>query len=180
MKQTPYNVCLCSQHENFKFKIQRIYEADPIVFVDFKSLSTVEKLIICEKPKDECYLSKCKSCSKRHKLRTLLQQLSEEQKLSVITWFEWKTISNSGFKQVSKVSNESTLSELYDIFLYVCDAFLLHLYVQRTHTEKFKHDKQQALHEDSTTAVLQIDFAENFKCFEQNATQGGHYGYNMV
>lgn len=180
MKQASYNVCLCSQHENFKFKVQAMNQVDPNIFGALKSLSTIESVLICDPPGDDCYLSKCRICSEREKLSTLYNQLSEDKKNSLITWYEWKAGITSGFKQVSKMQNESSVTELFDIIVASTIQFLLHIYIQRTHIEKFKNDKEQALQHDSSMAVLQIDFAENYRCFEQNATQGGHFGYKLV
>lgn len=140
----------------------------------------MENILVCEIRSDKCYLSLCGNCRTRPNLRLLLDSLSQEQKNKTISFFEWKAVENAGFKQICKTSRDCKVSEMFDMLLLACDLYLKHIYIQRSHTQKFKDDKEIALKPDASVAFLQMDYAENFKCFEQNATQGGHYGYHSV
>lgn len=180
MKDTRANVCVCSHHENFRFKIESLYFLDKDAFIEFQNLQKFESFLVCDQSTNDCYLSKCLQCKNRPKIVNLIRTLNDDQKLSNVSWFVWKLTDKNGFKQVIKVGQEGTVEELLYTIIEASQLYLNHIYVQRAHVKKFNEDKKAALKENSEIAVLQGDWAENFRCFEQNATQAGHYGYSLV
>lgn len=181
MHTTSHHVCLCSVHENHRFKLESLYHVDKSILSALESLQSLENFLLCSPPTDNCYLYKCTKCKDKHSLvSNLLNQIDEDKLNAKTAWYEWKSSDQKGFKQVVKETCEGTVTELFKVFIDCCEKYFKHVYIQRASIEKFESTKSTALKENSTTVVFQIDWAENFRCFHQDSTQGGHYGYNMV
>lgn len=180
MSAISHNVCLCSVHENFRFKVDALYHVDTTIFISCSSLQNLEVFLLCDTPNDDCFLSKCTNCERGSKLRHLVAQLDEEKLAQTLSWYVWKTAEKKEFKQVVKETMEGTIMDLVDLILASCEKFFKHIYIQRAAIDKFEKTKEEATKPDSSTLAFQIDFAENYRCFHQGSTQGGHYGYNLV
>ena len=69
------------------------------------------------------------------------------------------------------------LEHLKKIYSYINSAlpkFLKHCFINCKQSESYQVDKQQARHTDSTTMMLQIDFAEKHTCNAQDEVQSAH------
>lgn len=58
--------------------------------------------------------------------------------------------------------------------------YLLHEYIKLSQATAAKNMIDNAVNPDSTRAVICCDFAEKFKCVNQNAPQSAHYGQTQV
>lgn len=70
-------------------------------------------------------------------------------------------------------------AKLINYFLQIYPQFLRHSYTKREQANAFNIDRKSA-EENDDVAVLQIDFAENYKCEAQNEIQPANYNQKQV
>lgn len=59
------------------------------------------------------------------------------------------------------------------------EKFVIHSEIKQNQAKIFKKCVEKAKI-DPSCAVLQVDWAENYKCFTQDETQAAHFGQNQV
>lgn len=78
-------------------------------------------------------------------------------------------------------SKEGTQDELVKCFLSIYIKFLKHSYVKREQEKAFTADRKRVNSDQHLDeALLQIDFAENYKCECQDEVQQAHYNQKQV
>ena len=60
------------------------------------------------------------------------------------------------------------------------DKFVKHAFVKKNQSTIFKKLKEVSMSVNSEIAVIQVDWAENARCFYQNEPQATHFGQNQV
>ncbi len=91
----------------------------------------------------------------------------------------WKK--DESANRVQNCSETGPQKKLVDYFLSIYVQFLKHSYVKRQQEQAFTADRKRVdsnLH--CNEAVLQIDFAENYKCESQDEVQQAHYNQKQV
>ena len=81
-------------------------------------------------------------------------------------------VSTNQLGHVDKITHEDTVGRAFESFAEKIDAFILHQYIKRRQSEKFEDSKKEV---SNTTAVLQVDYAENFSVVLQNEVQSRHW-----
>ena len=75
---------------------------------------------------------------------------------------------------------QSTLVvHLYDHLCLLMPSFLTHSFIKRQQHKSLESDKNSTK-EGCGIAVLQIDYAENYKCFSQDEVQNAHWNQQQV
>lgn len=181
----PHNVCCCQIHENIRCCLKTLKTAHPI-FSDLYTDNDMHKNFVCDKPTNACYANECEYCLNSWKLRELEEEIQNPSQ--TVSWFKWvktdktcntdsRTNIYSNIEKVKKVGTIHTLLE--EIYDKVSD-FLDHQYVKMNQARSSSRMIQEAKEQDTDSAVIIIDFAEKFKCMQQNATQSAHYGQTPV
>lgn len=98
--------------------------------------------------------------------------------LYLVTWKEWQKPDKS-YISIEKVTKEAAVRDLLFHIKNMRGKFVAHVEVKRNQSEVFKLIIEKAKN-DLSTAALQVDWAENYKCFTQNATQAAHFGQNQI
>jgi Holliday junction resolvasome RuvABC endonuclease subunit len=178
--KVPHNVCVCQIHENTRLALQGMKLADP----GFSSLQVNYKMhsnFVCADPTEACFSNSCPLCQNCGDLRKKADEI--QKYLDEVTWSKW--IKSNGenstpYCNIEKVkrtaSVESLLKEIYE----QVPQFLDHEFVKIKQESASKWMITQAIREDSERAVICCDFAEKFKCIQQNAPQSAHYGQTPV
>ena len=91
-------------------------------------------------------------------------------------WFKWEDLNG----HTTKHQKSGTVFELYTYTKTVVDAFLPHCFIKRKQAEQYELDKVQAQKENSNVVVLQMDYAENYKCRAQDEVQSAHWNQDQV
>ena len=78
-----------------------------------------------------------------------------------VTWYQWKKkLMASGKEQLQKVQKNAKANVLYNNLTLMVPSFLQHFFIKQKQSDSYMKLKEQVETNDST-AVLQIDFAEN-------------------
>ena len=85
-------------------------------------------------------------------------------------WFKWKEKNGC----IAKGEQIGAFGTLYNYINSAMTKFLNYCFINRRQSESYQLDKQ--VHQiDSTTMMLQMDFAENYTCIAQNEVQSVHW-----
>lgn len=162
----PHNVCVCVHHANFNFLV----EAIRMVVKNFpKSSKQLLNVLCCQLDNSDCMNGLCQHCENDIEFALLPLNVSLE---SPITWKSWQNI---GRPQVVDISG--SLSSALDSLQESLQKFKVHCFVKIIQERVFEEEKAQ-LTEGS--AVVQIDFAENYACISQDEIQSAHWGHQQV
>ncbi|CRK94493.1 CLUMA_CG007999, isoform A [Clunio marinus] len=168
--KTPRNTCVCSIHANMKFALKALARADP-TYKDVVIGSDMSKNFICVGDKETCFSNKCYKCKHSPAFFEKFQENAENATKSV-KWEQWQKAPDGGiFSQVEKFTKTGTESDLIKHIKEMKVKFLLHVLVKRNQADCLELYCLQAKSKNATTAVLQVDWARNYRCFLQDSTQ---------
>ena len=181
----PQNVCCCEIHENIRACVKALKKSGPL-FHFLNSDYNIHKNFTCDQPTIKCFDNKCANCCSSKHLKSVVEKLENPSQL--VTWFKWVKTSKSDnqdrqtnvYCNVEKVEKSGHLHELLDETISLVPHFLEHQYVKLNQSNANKRMIERALKLNSEHAVIVCDFAENFKCLQQNSTQSAHYGQTPV
>ena len=83
------------------------------------------------------------------------------------------------YVNIEEVTKKGTVSDLVNRISKMREKFVTHSEIKQNQSKAFKGNLEPTKI-DSPVAVLQVDWAENFKCFTQNETQAAHFGQHQV
>lgn len=113
----------------------------------------------------------CKHCVT--KLETLLS--SDVDPSKKLKWKEWKTVNN----RPKLVENTTTLKRMILTLNNQLDAFKTHTYIKRAQSQYFENCKK-SLTKNPKSAVMQVDFAENYSIIQQDEIQSAHWAHSQI
>lgn len=97
-----------------------------------------------------------------------------------VKWFVWTDVNGA----LQKVIREETLEELVEYISSIEDKFKEHVYVKREQARSYQSDKTTTLEckeeADKKTALIQVDFSENYTCVAQDEVQSYHWQQSQV
>ena len=128
-------------------------------------LSSLVKITICEEATINCYSRKCLSCKTNTPSTFFSEQLSmnEINEDDDVTWITWERSEKRTELQRHITSIATLLEKLNSLW----DKFLIHHLITIEQCDYIKKIKLESL--GKGTAVIQLDFAENFTIFSQSA-----------
>lgn len=123
---------------------------------------------VCAVSSMDCWYGECDKCSgdTPHDLQ--------------VSWFEWKQ--NNNVNRTEKREEKGKLSDLISHLATMSSQFLVHCYNKREQADSFNnHDRPRALNEEyAIEGLIQVDFAENFVCVNQDEVQKAHWNQNQL
>ena len=162
------NVCTCRYHQNFVLLCEAMHKIQS----DFPLYShDLPPSLVCNENSDDCWNNKCDQCKggKRFMEKFPLIDTSVE-----VTWYQWeKKLIASGKEQLQKVQKSGKAGVLYNDLTLMVPSFLQLFFIKQKQSDSYMKLKEQVKTNDST-AVLQIDFAENYSTFWQDEVQSAH------
>lgn len=179
MSEMPQNACFCLYHSNFIQCADALRKNIP-EFPGYGNYELVD-FLICDIPTRECYHKTCKKCSQTEidkKIKELANRSSSSRKN--LKWMKW--VKDEESNRFQNIAEEGTQNQLVEYFLSIYPKFLQHFYVKREQEKMFAENRKHVDHTDQGLdgAILQIDFAENFKCESQDEVQQAHYNQKQV
>lgn len=181
----PHNVCCCQIHENIRCALKTLKSAHPL-FSELYTDNDMHKNFVCNEPSKECFFNVCEYCLNAWKLRELEQEIANPSQM--VSWFKWvKTdqtckddTRTNVYCNIEKVKKHGTILQLLEEIYDKISDFLDHQYVKMNQARSSSRMIQEAKEQNSDSAVIILDFAEKFKCMQQNATQSAHYGQTPI
>lgn len=181
-----HNVCCCQIHENVRCALKALQKLHPDL--NFNVDYNMHRNFICDGQMTECFHNTCEDCKNAALFKTktdVIQNLSE-----TISWLKWVKMDKTPEKDqendqklycnIEKVKKTGTVKELLDEIFDKIPEFLQHEYIKKNQAMTSAKQMQKSLEADAKCAVIVCDFAEKFKCCQQNATQSAHYGQTPV
>lgn len=170
----PHNVCLCKYHENFIMALEALHKQVPEIpnySEDFPSC------LLCAKQSTNCWLNQCVDCKDGKIFISFFGEYAVKH-CNEITWYVWKKLEN---ERLCKVVEDGTISDLMKYICRILPQFLEHCFGKRSQAKTYR-DQHKEVTNDSfpiKTALLQIDFSENYKCVSQDEIQSAHCGLSL-
>ena len=84
-----------------------------------------------------------------------------------------------GKEQLQKVQKSGKADVLYNDLTLMLPSFLRHFFIKQKQSDSYMKLKEQVETNDST-AVLEINFAENYSTFWQDKVQSAHWPKNQI
>ncbi|XP_037025686.1 uncharacterized protein LOC119077393 [Bradysia coprophila] len=177
VNQTPLETCFCIHHSNFIMCCQALNRYLP----EFpQNGPELERLLICDKPKKNCWLRSCSVCSDSQ-IRKLIEDIVKRSGVrlkSQAKWTQWRK--NDETNRFQKYVIPGKLSDLQSYFMNIMPEFLKHTYTKRSQAATFEKDTQEVRKSKGRIALIQIDFAECFNCEAQEEVQSAHWNQATV
>lgn len=96
-------------------------------------------------------------------------------------WHQWENVqTGKTTSKVDKVTKTTSLADLISALLAAMDTFTKHVFTFRFQHMQFKLLQSKLPTLQEKTAVVVIDFSENYLCKHQDEVQAAHWGYNQV
>lgn len=172
-----HNVCVCELHANMDMALQALCKAEGIELND----GNYPSFFLCSECSENCFFNKCSLCKDDKILKTKIDASNLDYDL---TWQQWQTQKDqTSYSRVKKSTIEGTAIDLYEWVVKNRAKYTEHVYIKRNQSRYFK-DLIKTTEADGENclklAVIQVDFAENFICRDQNSTQQANFGYDQI
>lgn len=174
--KVPHNVCCCLIHENMRYALESLMKVDATLQNLYVG-NGMDKNFICESSSTLCYVNQCANCEGLKLFESCLENV-ESLELT-ISWKLWQKPEKKSYISIEKVTKEGTVDDLIKHIGSMRQKFVSHAEVKRIQSNVFKSNIENS-RTDTSVAVLQIDWAENYKCFAQHETQAAHFGQNQT
>ena len=163
--------CLCEKCINPMLKMEKL---NPLLTVPMTTVEELAESTVCGENlfNRACVDAKCDSCGHSKVIEgwktELKERLNEE-----ITWFEWKQVG----KSKDKIQEKGTVEMLIQALEKDLKGLASHV-----KTAKWQRTQYNQLRDNipEGSAVVTIDFAENYLCVHQNEIQSAHWNYKQV
>ena len=170
----PHNVCLCKYHENFIAAINNLHGAIP-GFPPYSQALPVT--FLCQSVTSDCWMNQCDACSDGQAFISTYGDVLQEE--SVATWYVWK---NDADNRLCRVLEDGTTNDLQLYIQSLLPQFLQHCHTKREQAAAYQSEREAAASEgkDTSHALIQVDFAENYTCVAQDEIQSAHWKQHQV
>lgn len=187
MDKEKFRTCLCEYCLNIEFKLEsinRTCELENQKHLKLNDRFDCVKMSLCDKDSDfnkrECLERNCSMCGV-HKITTHFQPLSQMSGEKTLKWKRWeaRTIKCAG-KDVRRqmlVEKEGSIDVLLMEFAKEMGPHANHTFVADWQRKQYRHITQN-LPEGWVVSVA--DFAENYRCVNQDEIQSAYYNYQQA
>ena len=118
----------------------------------------------------------CKDAAKFHNLFVL----NEIDKNKCITRYQWEKVAEGyGKEYIKEIEKKGRVDDLYSTFSKSLPSFLWHYFIKQKRSITYRDHKIQ-LQSNPDTAVLQVDFAENFSTLWQDEVQSAYWHKKLL
>ena len=173
VSKTPHNVCQCRYHSNVILILESLHKK--ITTVPLYSKSEFLPLCVCDPNNEDCMASACSECE--NKIQMLITDLDEEVLSSPIRWSQWGE-DVDGY--LTTQTHTTTVAQCFESLISQLPQFLWHCFIKQKQAEAYETDKITSHQNDSTTVLVQMDFAENATCMIQDEIQSAHWKQRHV
>ncbi|XP_014676865.1 PREDICTED: uncharacterized protein LOC106816757 [Priapulus caudatus] len=188
-QDTPVNQCICEYCANFELKIKALLlvcdktkstEVKSKITDRFKAVSETlcPKLAGAKYHQRECVGRKCNNCG----VDIMKKNLEPLQSDDDVMWYKWGLIEdkNKACKSYKGIiSLKGSVSTLVDEFCSELETLASHLFVAAWQYNEFKNIVNN-IPEDEGTAVMVLDFGQNYACTNQDEAQSAHWHHEQA
>ena len=170
------DTCLCKIHENFNFKVERLYKEG---VVHSNNAEEVIKEVVCNPESKKCMYKECDICKDKS---IQLEGDGHEQ----VSWnasknrkVEREKTNDAGQKTIIasmmtiKEKESGTIKTLRDELNKEVQRVCCHLFNIKHQYKTLRLLRQELRHEE---IIVHIDFSENYNCKYSKAIQSTHFG----
>jgi hypothetical protein len=163
---TPRNVCGCIYHSNIILLLEALHENTE---VPLYTRNGYIELAICNPVTEKCYQNECDNCKDGKKMLTSCYDLvPEEDRNKEINWYTW---SNKAEGFLTKERRRTKIRNIIDELVAKTPQFVWHIFIKDRQSSAYVNDKNEAQNDQGHTALLQMDFAENYAVkYQVNST----------
>jgi hypothetical protein len=161
----PQCVCLCQYHENIRLLLTVLSQFSRV----HKDTSEFIKQVVCNRDSRKCMMSQCATC------KNSLTDLEPMEPLKEVSYFAWENLTG----RATKVEKKAPLSLVFQVLKDLLPAFLTHSYVKRKQSA-FLDSLKDAVNHDTTKAVIQLDFSQNYAMAQQDEIQSAFWSHDQV
>lgn len=162
-----HSVCVCEQHQNAKLLVAALPDRS-----DYKDLLSK---MVCSLDNRNCMMQMCEKCPGRSALREYLSGVFSENNIDFddsINYKQWVHTDRTAL-----INLQLPLEEFLDLFCEKIDSLRQHHFVAKSQSA-YLRSRKEALQED--TAIVLLDFAENYSFLIQDAIQGFYWDNNQA
>ncbi|XP_067634704.1 uncharacterized protein [Eurosta solidaginis] len=176
IKELPHNMCLCSYHANFIDAVSALHKFVAHVS-DYENGFVLQ--FLCDIPSMGCWYGECVKYTgiTVPKLTALVGEADLDMQVS---WMKWTK--NDGVNRTERRQKSGKLTDLVAYISGLSAQFLIHSFNKCEQSEVFNvHDRPRALSVNyAVEGLLQVDFAENFVCENQDEVQSAHWNQRQL
>lgn len=170
--KTPHNICLCLYHSNFNYAINAFKKVVPEM-PQHCDKDDFYVTYFCSPMTEACYFGECKHCKGVFEDTILgVASCNKEEK---VKWQAWVKVD----KRWQNKTQTGTLETLANYIVGLAPHFYKHHYIDEEQMKSYQRCVA-AVKSDKSKAVLQIDFAENYKCVFQDEAGNAHWNQSQV
>lgn len=167
--------CLCKLHDNCNLMYDKLKHLK--ILKGLKSVDDCISLICCDQRRDECYLRQCEDCKEQ------LLMTSDDETETV--WYQWTSTTEEvtiqdkqkKVRKVVKQQQHGTVKQLVQNFNEALMKLSGHALRIR---KQFSALKQLRTTAGGDTAIIVVDFSENYNCKLAREIQSTHFGASQV
>ena len=171
----PRNVCGCIYHENIALLLQELHRLLPDVFPLYSKEFVA--LCVCEIDSKVCMSSNCVLCKNKFK-SVFVDAINHESLQKEASWNIWEKIEEDG--RTAKTSKTGNTQDLLNALESKLKKFLFHYFINKQQTDAYNYCKNVSTEQTSRTAMVQMDFSENFSCNYQDEVSSAHWKTTSV
>lgn len=157
-----HSVCVCQIHQNLKLQISVLPER-----IDMKNIFLK---MVCSLESRECMLHRCSNCLGRSNLCNYIESLFTVDEMEADDVVNYKQWCHNGQLKLESIS--STVSEFISLVSEAADMATGHHFTCKSQAQYLRLLKESL---PITSAIILLDFAENYSFVCQDATQGFHW-----
>lgn len=166
-----HTMCVCMRHENVNLQIRAIKSLPMMKDTDINQM--IKTFMVCDECTPNCFLLKCNNCPELNDFSNKLLSEVLSYPMESVKFKNWIRV-DSFFKLVDCVK---VPDEFVDDFSALFNDFLPHYFFNKSQKD-FLHTLKNEL--GPSEAIVQADFAENYKTHLQNEIQSHHFYRTMV
>jgi hypothetical protein len=175
--QTPQNVCGCIYHSNIILLLESLHRRIPSI--PLYSRESFLGLCVCDLNSTDCMQNCCEICKDGTLFRTNVCSLVPEDVLDQpITYLKWLE-GDDGYLMKDVIQSASVRNALQNLEDSL-PQFLWHSFVKNEQQTAYQDQKAESQEVDSQTAMLQVDFAENYTALFQDEVQSAHWRQRQI
>lgn len=156
-----HSVCVCTLHQNVSLLMDAAHLEE--------SYHDLINLLTCESSNRDCMLLRCGSCPNEDWLKIFLHEKFEDLE-DTITFKEWTAVDRTEL-----ITRQLTVTEYIDLLVEKMIKLIPHSYIAKQQSKYLKNRKEDL---GTSSALVLLDFSENYRYRFQDEVQGYHWSHS--
>ena len=131
---------------------------------------------VCDICSKQRMSSNCALC--KNKFHTVYFEVADTElrKLPI----RWYHLEKNVIDQLENKTKKGTIEDILQVLKAMIKKLLFHFFIKREQSKAYQEMKSIATSENSAMAMVQMDYAENFKCVYQDEVASAHWKTSLV